>query len=239
MRQKVTDIKTLDSEIFRYCNLIQMKRTQFSDTNSTGAATLQRGKNRFGGYTLDKSIHLYRMWFFFVKLAYDCEKADLKFGAQKQHSVQINKQFYKDWELGKYIDGSFDDFFREKIHLFGDECVTLVDEIDDTDSHIYLKIKKHSKAEDVVRDVRALLRTMNHRSSVQYQIHRQHKYFYLHQQYNTFLMRQSGWLGREIEAWLKENYGQYRTRTVSSDAAMQKLYRSSEQIVLDVAKGEF
>ena len=133
----------------------------------------------------------------------------------------------------------FDDFFRDKIHLFGVEGVDLVDEIDDTESYIYLKVRKHSKTEDVVRDVRELLKNTSHRSVVQYQIQRQHKYFYLHQQYNVFLMRQSGWKTREVQDWLTEFYGKYRARIASSDAAMRKLYRASEQIVLDVAKGDF
>ena len=231
--------KVIDKNVFAHCDLVQMKRTQFSDEDSTGAATLQRGKNRFRGFTIDKSIHLYRMWFQFVKIVYDAEQSKLKFGAQQQHKVKLNKRFYKDWEIEKYIDASFDDFFSDKIHLFGEEAVSIVDSIDDTDGHIYFKVRKHKKTEDVVREVRELLGDVTHKSDLKYQIKRQHKYFYLHQQYNVFLMRQSGWLNHEISDWLQANYGKYRARVVSSDAAMRKMYRSSEQVVLDVAKGDF
>jgi len=235
----MTKAKVINSEVFKHCDLVKMLRTQFSEISSTGAATLQRGKNRFADHTLDKSIHLYRMWFYLVKVAYECEQANLKFGAQKQHSVRLNRKYYKDWEMSKYVNASFDEFFRAKIHLFGAEAATIVDEIDDTDRHIYLKIKKYSKIEDVVRDVRELLKNTKSKSDVKYQIKRQHKYFYLHQQYNVFIMRQSGWKSRDVKDWLAANYGKYKVRLASSDAAMRKLYRASEQIVLDVANGDF
>jgi hypothetical protein len=235
----MTGVKVINKEVFAHCDLVKMKSTQFSETNTTGAATLQRGKNRFRGFTLDKSIHLYRMWFQFVKIIYDAEQSKLTFGAQQQHKVKLNKRFYKDWEFEKYIDASFDDFFADKIHLFGEEAVSIVDEIDETDGHIYLKVRKHKKTEDVVREVRELLSNVKHKSDLKYQIQRQHKYFYLHQQYNVFLMRQSGWLNYEIKDWLLVNYGKYRARVVSTDAAMRKMYRSSEQNILDVAKGDF
>ena len=235
----MADQASIDKDLFQHCDLVRMQRTQFAETSSTGAATLQRGKNRFAGHTLDKSIHLYRMWFFLVKVVYDCEESGLKFGAQKQHSVKLSKRFYKHWDIENYIGKSFDEFFREKIHLFGDEGVVVVDEIDASNDHIYLKVRKHSKTEDVVRDVRDLLKNTTSQSGVEYQIQRQHKYFYLHQQYNVFLMRQSGWKTRQVKEWLDASYGRYRARVASSNAAMRKLYRQSEQIILDVARGHF
>ena len=235
----MTDGNSIDKDLFQHCDLVRMLRTQFAETSSTGAATLQRGKNRFANHTLEKSIHLYRMWFLLVKVVYDCEQSGLKFGVQKQHSVKLSKRFYKHWDIENYIDKSFDEFFADKIHLFGEEAVSIVDEIDETDGHIYLKVRKHKKTEDVVREVRELLSNVKHKSDLKHQIQRQHKYFYLHQQYNVFLMRQSGWLNYEINDWLQANYGKYRARVVSSDAAMRKMYRSSEQNILDVAKGDF
>lgn len=235
----MTDRVSIDKELFKHCDLVRMQRTQFSETSSTGAATLRRGRNRFAEHTLDKSIHLYRMWFLLVKVVYDCKQAGHKFGVQNQHSVKLRKGFYNHWDIENYIDGSFDDFFRDKIHLFADGGVTVIDEIDDSNDHIYLKVRKHSKTEDVVRDVRELLKSTTYQSEVKYQIQRQHKYFYLHQQYNVFLMRQSGWKSLQVSNWLEAHYGKYRARIASTDAAKRKLYRSSEQIVLDVAKGDF
>jgi hypothetical protein len=229
----------IDSKIFEHCKLLKMSRQEFSTADSTGNATLKQGKNRFRGFTLGKSIHLYRMWFLLLKVAYDCEIADLKFGPDMQDSVKINRKFYGDWEIEKYIERSFDEFFLEKIHLFGEESVGQVSEIDDIENYIFLKVRKNSRKEDVIKDVRNILTGMKYNSSVKYQIKRQHKYFYLHQQYNVFLMRQSGWDGSMIGDWLNLHYGKYRARVVSSAAAKRKLYRSSERIVLDVAAGEF
>jgi hypothetical protein len=38
---------------------------------------------------------------------------------------------------------------------------------------------------------------------------------------------------------LTTNYGRYNKRVSTEDAALRKLYRASERLVLDVAKGVF
>ena len=52
---------------FTYSSLIKPSRTKFF----TGAQVGLR-KNKFCDYWLDKPIHLYRMWFLFVRLVVYC-----------------------------------------------------------------------------------------------------------------------------------------------------------------------
>ena len=52
-------------------------------------------------------------------------------------------------------------------------------------------------------------------------------------------MRQNGAKNADISDWLKTNYSKYNKRVSVEGAALRKLYRASERVVLDVAKGEF
>ena len=62
-------------------------------------ATLKKRLNQFRGNQLDKPIHLYRMWWHLVRLVVDCEENKIKFGAKEEHSVKLNKRYYKDWDI--------------------------------------------------------------------------------------------------------------------------------------------
>ena len=219
---------------FTYSSLIKPSRTKFF----TGAQVGLR-KNKFRDYWLDKPIHLYRMWFLFVRLVVDCEENKIRFGAKKEHSVKLNKRFYKDWDVHNYLDARFDDWFTDKIHLFGEQEVSIVKEGELSSEHLYLKFNKNQRKEDILRQARLLLKDSKFKSSSKFPIQKQHKYFYLHQQYNAFIMRQNGGKNADISDWLKTNYSKYNKRVSVEDAALRKLYRASEQIVLDVAEGEF
>ena len=50
----------------------------------------------------------------------------IKFGVNNKLSVKLNKKFYKDWEIEKYLDASFDTWFQNKIHLFAEEQRSIV-----------------------------------------------------------------------------------------------------------------
>ena len=201
-----------------------------------GAQIGQR-KNKFRGHFLDKSIHLYRMWWHFARLVIDCEQNDIRFGAKKEHSVKLNKKFYKDWELEEYIDASFDDWFADKIHLFGEEEVSLVKSGEASSEHLYLRFNKHSRKEDILRQARLLLSDGKKQASAKYQIKKQYKYFYLHQMYNCFILRQNGATNAEVRDWLQQYVEIGRVSTL--DSSLRKLYRAGERVVLDVAAGEF
>ena len=219
---------------FDYSSLIIPKGTKFF----VGTQLALR-KNKFRGYWLDKSIHLYRMWFHFARLVIDCERNDIRFGAKNQHSVKLDRRFYKDWQLDQYLDARFDDWFQDKIHLFGEEEVTLVRAGEQSQDHLYLRFSRHQRKEDILRQARLLLKDGKHASSAKYQIRKQHKYFYLHQQYNAFILRQNGAKNTEVREWLMRHYGSYRGRVSSDDTSLRRLYRAGEQVVIDVAQGHF
>ena len=219
---------------FRYSKLIKVtKRTKFF----TGAQIGLR-KNKFRGHFLDKSVHFYRMWFHFARLVVDCEQSEILFGAKKEHSVRLNKRFYKDWELESYLDAHFDDWFADKIHLFGEEEVSLVKSGEATSEHLYLKFNRHQRKEDILRQARLLLSDGKSVSSSRFQIKKQYRYFYLHQFYNAFILRQDGSKNTEVSQWLSENYGMLG-RVSTNDTSLRRLYRASERVVLDVAGGHF
>lgn len=236
--------------------VIKMRKTEFS---ATGTVALKKGRNKFRGHVLDKSIHYYRMWFHLVRLVVDCETHKIKFGKSGEHSVKLNKRFYKDWEIHNYLDRSFDDWFADKIHLFAEsEQVSLVKEGEKSDDYLYIKFHKSQRKEDIVRQVRSLLSTGKYQVTAKYQIRHKHRYFNMHQQYNTFVMRYLMNMDfLEVRNNLESIYARFSSDFESSSftmnyyitsdkrgawnssQAMNKMYRRSEQLVLDVAKGDF
>lgn len=219
---------------FSYSRLIKPTKTNFY----TGTQVALK-KNKFRGHFLDKSIHLYRMWFLFVRMVVDCEENKIKFGPKKQHTVKLNKRFYKDWQIHNYMDAKFDDWFQDKIHLFGEEEVSIVKKAELSSDHLYLKFHKNMRKEDILRQARLLLKDGKFRSKSSYIIQKQHKYFYLHQQYNAFILRQNGADNEKVKEMLKDYYGKYSKRIAYDNATLRKLYRASEKVVLDVSKGHF
>ena len=222
------------SSLFTYSNLIIPTETKFF----VGTQLALR-KNRFRGYWLDKSIHLYRMWFHFARLVIDCERNEIRFGAKSQHSVSLDRRFYDKWDLDRYLGAQFDDWFQDKIHLFGEEEMTIVKSAEPSAKHLYLRFSRHQRKEDILRQARLLLKDGKHASSAKYQIQKQHKYFYLHQQYNAFILRQDGAKNAEVREWLSRHYGSYGGRVSSDDTSLRRVYRAGEQVVLDVAEGIF
>ena len=226
----------MEANRFTHAKLIRPLRTKFY---IEGEAQLQLRRNKFRNHWLDKPIHFYRMWFSFARIVLDCEKNEIKFGAKKEHSVKLNKRFYRDWEMNEWVDKKFDDWFAAKIHLFGEEEVSIVESGAKSSTHLYLKFNRNQRKEDILGQARLLLKDGRFESSAKYQIKKQYKYFYLHQQYNAFIMRQNGAKNTEVGEWLMKYYSRYSKRVSTEHATLRKLYRASERVVLDVANGEF
>ena len=216
--------------------VIKMRKTDFSKTNTIA---LKKGRNKFKGHILDKSIHYYRMWFHLVRLVIDCETHKIKFGRHNQFKVKLNKRFYKDWEIDKYLDSSFDNWFADKIHFFAEEKASLVKKGDESDDYLYIKFNRRQRKEDVIRQVRTLLKNEKYKSQAKYQIKNQYKYFYLHQQYNVLIMRIEGKSAVEIADFFDKTYRLYSEKVSSSYSSLRRLFRSSERLVIDVSKGDF
>ncbi len=221
---------------FKYSKTIKPLRTD----SFIYDATMKKRLNQFRGNQLDKPIHMYRMWWHLVRLVVDCEENKIKFGSKQEHSVKLNKRFYKDWDIHNYLDAKFDDWFQDKIHLFAEEKVELVDEGKKSQDYQYIRFKKTQRKEDIIRQVRKILPDKKFKSESKFQIKNQYKYFYLHQQYNAFLMKQDDMSGMDISAWMNKYYGVYGDARVSfSYSSMRRVYRASEQLVIKVSKGLF
>ena len=61
----------------------------------------------------------------FSETGCDCEENKIKFSSQQEHSVKLNKRYYKDWDIHNYLDAKFDDWFADKIHLFEEGTLVL------------------------------------------------------------------------------------------------------------------
>ena len=247
--------------------VMRIKRTDFAqmqtDEGMQSRIALKKGRNKFKGHILDKSIHYYRMWFHFVRLVIDCEQNNIKFGStyqgKKQHKVKLNKRFYKDWDIYNHLDSSFDKWFGDKIHLFAEqETVKIVKEGVKSEDYLYIQFHKSQRKEDIIRQVRKELQNAKYQVSAKYRIKHKHRYFNIHQQYNAFVMKYL--LGEEfykIRDFLQDSYSSFSSDFESnaeadnylvmsdkkgawnSPQSMNKVYRRAEQLVLDVAKGEF
>jgi len=220
---------------FTYSKTIKPKRTD----SFIYSATLQKRLNQFRGYSMDKPIHLYRMWWHLVRLVIDCEHNKIKFGAKGEHKVKLNKRFYKDWDMQNYLDSSFDNWMQDKIHLFAEEKATIVKEGEQSNNHLYIKFNKRQRKEDVIRQARKLMKDGKWKTGAKYSVKKQHKYIYLHQQYNAFILRQDNMAGNDVADWIQKEYSKYNHHISSEYSSMRRLYRASEKLVLDVAKGEF
>ena len=212
-------------------------------TNFYIDAQLQSDMNKFRSYALDKAVHFYRMWFHLVRLVHECEKSKIKIGGvhhhSKQLSLKLNKRFYKDWEIDKYIDSSFDDWFADKIHLFAEEIVRLVKSAEESDEHLYLKFHRNMRKRDVMRQVRELVKEDRFKSQSKYAIKNQYKYFYLHQHYNTLVMRINGVSAMDIGDYIESTYGKHSDRVSASYSSLRRLFRASEETITNVATGNY
>ncbi len=220
---------------FSYSKTIRPKRTD----GFIYDATLKNRLNKFRGHSLDKPIHIYRMWWHLVRLVMDCEKHNIVFGGEKEQKVKLDKKFYKEWEMDKYLDSSFDDWMQDKIHLFAEQQASIVKEGEVSEDYLYIKFNKRQRKEDVIRQVRSLLKDGMFQTESKFPVKQQYKYFYLHQQYNAFILRQDGVSGMEVADWMVKEYKKYNARISTSYSSMRRLYRASEQLVVDVSKGNF
>ena len=218
----------------KYSKIIRPTQTDFLRD-----AKLRSNLNKFRGFNLDKAVHLYRKWFHLVRLVHELETEKIKFGVDNKLSVKLNKRYYKDFEIDKYLDSSFDDWFADKIHLFAEEQASLVKKGDESDDYLYIKFNRRQRKEDVIRQVRTLLKNEKYKSQAKYQIKNQYKYFYLHQQYNVLIMRIEGKSAVEIADFFDKTYRLYSEKVSSSYSSLRRLFRSSERLVIDVSKGDF
>ncbi|MAC90966.1 MAG: hypothetical protein CMO99_00205 [Woeseiaceae bacterium] len=207
-------------------------------------------------FLIGESAKAKEMYYLALSMGGDCEENKITFGGKNEHKVKLNKKFYKDWEIEKYLTASFDDWFFDKIELFAEREVEKVNEGKKSSDHFYLKVHKSQRKEDVIKQVRNLLEDGMFKSGSKFPITGKHKYINLHQQYNAFILRQNAEMsGQQIGQWMGKEYSKYSKNVSGARTAktlggktevheinytsMRRVYRASEQQVLEVARGEF
>jgi hypothetical protein len=132
----------------------------------------------FRGDVLQRSIQLYRFWFLFLRLGLDCEDNEVPIidhVNKEDIKVKVNKKFYKDWDLDRVKEDTFDNWWDDHKHKFIEQPPTIVDELIPDENAFYLKIDKRSKAVDVMKHLRTMLDNRD-ASTSKYPIINQHKY---------------------------------------------------------------
>ena len=130
------------------------------------------------GKVLDKSIHSYRMWFNFLKLALELEeqntvlvmrqgiKGYLNEATGKKvasterltHKVKVNRMKYEDWNVDEILNMSFNDWWQEHNHLFQDQVGRVLKPNDVVSSNpdvFTYEIDKRRRLSDVIKDLRS------------------------------------------------------------------------------------
>jgi len=202
------------------------------------------GSNRvssrvFKGDVLGRSIQMYRMWFLFLRLGLDCEDNDIPIidhVNNKNIKVKVNKKFYKKWDLDRVRTDTFDDWWLDKKHLFIESEPTIVNEVDDDDGFVYIKVDKRQKMEDVIRGMKKILKPTKSSTS-EFSIKTQHKYLPTHIKYNIFVWKHLGKTRSEIVNLLGGSYRYYQVRFPKDESSVRRSLRSSERVILSVSKG--
>ena len=126
------------------------------------------------GKVLEKSIHSYRMWFNFLKLALELEEqntvlvtrnsiAEQYMNSTRQtgrvtHKVKVKRSKYADWNVDEILNMSFNDWWKEHNHLFQDQVGRILKPNDVVSSNpdvFSYEIDKRRRLSDVIKDLRS------------------------------------------------------------------------------------
>jgi len=139
----------------------------------------------------DPNSVMYRMWFLFLRLGLDCEDNNIPivdYVNNKNIKVKVNKKLYKEWDLDRVRNDTFDSWWNDKRSMLIESKPIVVDEIIENENSIYLRIDKRSKIEDVVKELRTIIEPPPSFTS-KFGIQKQHKYIHTHLKYNVFVWK--------------------------------------------------
>jgi hypothetical protein len=233
--------------MFTYSKPIKTKRpTRKKPTRVSHKKTRGLGDKVNQKFPLDKSIQMYRMWFLFLKLGLDCEDNKIPIVDHKEGKnikVKVSKSYYKEWDLKLVRTLNFDQWWNIKREMFLESKPEIVKGSERDKDHLYIKVDKRQKTEDVVREVRELLKGREIVSKSKYIIKQQHKYLATHMKYNVFIWKNLGNTRTSIVWLLKENYKYYEqvdgARIPQDESSIRRVLRNSEKLILETAVGEF
>ena len=160
---------TLEPVVLKHSHAVKGRRDYVGDVYS-GKAFDRKVKD---GKVLDKSIHSYRMWFNFLKLALELEEQNTvlvtrnsvrqeKMGGHIEtgrviHKVKVNQSKYDDWNVDEILNMNFNNWWKEHEHLFLDQVGKVLKPNDVVSSNpdvFTYEIDKRKRLSDVIKDLR-------------------------------------------------------------------------------------
>ena len=170
------------------------------------------------GEILQKTIHMYRMWFLFLKLGLELEEQKAALIVKEsarvvnengRHTtteritkkVVVNKKKYEEWDLEHVLVHKFDDWWfgnngcTEHRHLFVDEVSNVLNVDDDVSSnpnHITIQFDKRTRLIDVIDDLRQMneqQKLFNHTAREKFNINSRVRYDTLLNRYNCLVLK--------------------------------------------------
>ncbi len=221
-----------------------MLLTYSKPLNLTIGNTRVNFNKTFKGDVLKRSIQLYRMWFFFVRLTIDCDENQIELidpDTKQKIKVKVDQEFYEEWDLERIKTDTFDLWWNDKKSLFIQTKPTIIDKIeDDSDRYFYLKIHKGSKVTDVTKVIKKMM--VDDSYSSKFGFTKQHKYLPTHMKYNVFVWNQMGYNRKEICELIETNYKYYTVRKPKWDDqgnSIRRILRNTENLIIDTSLGNF
>jgi hypothetical protein len=165
---------TLEPVVLKHSHAVKGRKDYVGDVYS-GKAFDRKVKD---GNVLEKSIHSYRMWFNFLKLALELEEQNAVLITRNSvkrestekgvggmvdtgrvtHKVRVDRTKYRDWDLYEITNLSFDDWWKNHEHLFVDQVGKVLKPHDVVSSNpdvFTYEIDKRRRLSDVIKDLRS------------------------------------------------------------------------------------
>ena len=164
------------------------------------------------GEILQKSIHSYRLWFRFLKLALELEQQGTvlimreeskwkgKVRQRVTQQVVVNHSKYEGWDLDEVLERSFDDWWFGRSgcnghrHLFVDEVskvITENDPISNDPNHLTIQIDTRRRLVDVLQDIRDMNekeKIFNHTTRDKFSINGRIRHLTIQNRYNALIL---------------------------------------------------
>ena len=129
------------------------------------------------GKVLDKSIHTYRLWFNFLKLALELEEQNAVLitrnsvkvqstekgvggnvdSGRVTHKVRVNRAKYEEWDVNEILHMNFNDWWGDHRHLFQDQVGRVLQPNDVVSSNpdtFSYEFDKRRRLSDAIKDLR-------------------------------------------------------------------------------------
>jgi hypothetical protein len=260
---------TLEPVILRHSHPVKGRKDYRDDYQYgvySGKAFERKVKD---GKVLDKSIHSYRMWFNFLKLALELEAQNAvlitRNSVRKEvmsghidtgrviHKVKVNREKYDDWNVNEIQHLNFDDWWKEHEHLFLDQVGRVLkpnDVVSSNPDTFSYEIDKRRRLIDIKKDLDRYWKEnrIERVSREQYPIAGKVRPIILQNRFNALVLKLEDKLSNQEILTHKDNYirslKEHRHKGVSGRIIFELIGGSkksfgAKQILLSVCDGYF